>query len=253
MVMWGNGDGCAISRESAVRTLRRVESKIQRVGNRWLLCGVVFGLVTMAGCTKSADKSPEGLSGRLLGIADMPGEWRETQRDVFAQRSNENPSIDPSVWCPKASAEVEKLTTLAGNAGADVEMQAESSGVEIPRLMRLQAWRNDAVREYFATLQTVVNICDGAKWNADPGVSEEMWKIDGPEVGDESVSWGSTTVPPSGTDKAKANGRTTVARLGEVIMVLQIGDFTTTTGSPTLSDGEWREIVQRAADKLADG
>lgn len=215
--------------------------------------GVVSGVILVSGCSKSADKSPQGLSERLLGITDMAGDWRETQRDVYSTRSNENPSIDPSVWCPDAATEAAKLTKLAGDAGADVEMQAESNGKEIPRLMRLQAWRNDSVRQYFETVQTVVNICDGAKWTQDPGVSEEMWKIDGPEVGDESVSWGSGTTPPSGTDKATASGRTTVARLGEVIMVLQIGDFTTDPKSEALSDDEWRAIVQRAADKLADG
>jgi hypothetical protein len=47
-------------------------------------------------------------------------------------------------------------------------------------------------------------------------------------------------------------GRTTVARIGDVIMVLQIGDFMATTNVGTLADTDWREIVQRAADKLAD-
>ena len=216
---------------------------------------VLFGtfLALLGGCTKAADKSPEGLSERLLGITDMPGTWRETQRDVFTQRANENPSIDPSIWCPKSATEAAKLIDLAGSSGADVEMQMEVAGKEVPRLMRLQAWRNDDVRQYFETAQTVVNICDGAKWTEEPGVAQEMWKIDGPEVGDESVSWGSAMSPPKSTDKASSSGRTTIARLGEVIMVLQIGDFTAGETSKALGDDEWREIVQRAADKLSDG
>lgn len=209
--------------------------------------------LVLGACAKSVDKSPEGLSERLLGITDMPGTWRETQRDVFTTRANENPSIDPSIWCPKSADETAKLTGLAGDAGADVEMQMEVDGKEVPRLMRLQAWRADNVRKYFETAQTVVNICDGAKWTEEPGVSQEMWKIDGPEVGDESVSWGSTMSPPESTDKASSSGRTTIARLGEVIMVLQIGDFTVGGTSKALGDDEWREIVQRAADKLSDG
>ena len=79
-----------------------------------------------------------------------------------------------------------------------------------------------------------------------------MWKIDGPNVGDESVSWGTTTAPPSGLDKASSTGRTTVARLGEIIMVLQIGDYATGADLAALTDEEWRDIVQRAADKLSD-
>lgn len=214
---------------------------------------LLVAVLAIAGCTRSVDKSPEGLGNRLLGISDMPGDWQETQRDVFATRSNENPSIDPSIWCPDAATEAEPLLGLAGDAGADVEMQFQLNGNEVPRLMRLQAWRNDSVRQYFQTVQTVVNICDGAKWTADPGVNEAMFKIDGPNVGDESVSWGSSTTPPTGTDKPSSSGRTTVARLGEVIMVLQIGDAVTDTHVTALADDEWRVIVQRAADKLGDG
>ena len=164
----------------------------------------------LSGCTKSADTSPEGLAGGLLDITDMPGDWQETQRDVFETRGDENPSIDPSTWCPEASDAAAGLDDLAGDAGADVEMQMQIDGKEIPRLMRLQVWRNDDVRTYFADVLTVLNICDGAM------------------------------------------GRTTVARIGEAIMVLQIGDFMTPSSIGELSDDDWREIVQRAADKLAD-
>jgi hypothetical protein len=118
--------------------------------------------------------------------------------------------------------------------------------------MRLQAWRNDSVRQYFAQILTVVNVCDNAKWTQDPGVTQEVRRIDGPDVGDESVSWGTSLVPPEGKEMARSTGYTTVARIGEVIMVLQIGDFATSSTSDVLTDEEWREIVQRAADKLSD-
>lgn len=221
---------------------------------RWKrsLSAIAVAVSLISGCAKTADESLEALSDGLLGITDMPGEWQETQRDVYAERGPENPSIDPSTWCPAAKEEVAKLENLAGDSGADVEMQMQVDGSEMPRMMRLQAWRNDSVREYFEEIVTVVNICDDAKWTEEPGVTQETWKIDGPEVGDESVSWGSQLAPPEGKEQAASSGRTTVARLGEVIMVLQIGDFTTTSSVGELGDDDWREIVQRAADKLAD-
>ena len=66
------------------------------------------------------------------------------------------------------------------------------------------------------------------------------------------MSWGAQLVPPEGKEMAASMGRTTVARIGEVIMVLQIGDFTTNKNVGELAETDWREIVQRAADKLAD-
>ena len=216
------------------------------------LVTIAFVSVAVTGCTKSADKSPEALSKGLLDITDMPGDWRESQRDVFEVRAAENPSIDPSTWCPDGADESAGLEELAGETGADVEMQMQVNGNEVPRLMRLQAWRNESVREYFEQVLTVVNICDGTKWTEEPGVTQEVWKVDGPEVGDESVSWATGLVPPAGKEMARSSGFTTVARIGEVIMVLQIGDFGTSSTSDKLTDEEWREIVQRAADKLSD-
>jgi len=233
---------------AGVVTLRRMTRKERS----WLVAVLLLGGVGLVGCTKSADQSPEGLSKGLLDITDMPGEWRETQRDIYDTRSNENPSIDPSTWCPDGADEAAGLEALAGDAGADVEMQMQVDGNEVPRLMRLQAWRNDSVRQYFAQILTVVNVCDNAKWTQDPGVTQEVRKIDGPDVGDESVSWGTSLVPPEGKEVARSTGYTTVARIGEVIMVLQIGDFATSSTSDVLTDEEWREIVQRAADKLSD-
>jgi hypothetical protein len=216
------------------------------------LTGVLLAAVAIIGCTKSADKSPAALSKGLLDITDMPGDWRESQRDVFQVRGPENPSIDPSTWCPDGADEAAGLEGLAGDAGADVEMQMQVAGDEVPRLMRLQAWRNDSVREYFEQVLTVVNVCDGAKWTEEPGVTQEVWKVDGPDVGDEAVSWATGLMPPAGKEMARSSGYTTVARIGEVIMVLQIGDFSTSSTSDKLTDEEWREIVQRAADKLSD-
>lgn len=218
-----------------------------RVSSVGLLVAIV-----LCGCADTADKTPEALSRGLLDITDMPGEWQETQRDVYTSRGAENPSIDSSTWCPKAKDEVAKLEDFAGDAGADVEMQMQVDGVEVSRMMRLQAWTNDSARDYFAEIVTVVNMCDDAKWTEEPGVTTEMWKIDGPDVGEESVSWGSQIFPPKGKEMATSTGRTTVARPGEVIMVLQIGDFTASSSVGALGDTVWRDIVQRAAVKLSD-
>ncbi|MFM8388970.1 MAG: hypothetical protein ACKOA5_06980, partial [Actinomycetota bacterium] len=116
-----------------------------------VMAGALIAVI-LGGCTKSADRSPEALSKGLLDLTDMPGEWQETQRDVYTTRGVENPSIDPSTWCPDATDEVTKLDDLASDAGADVEMQMQVDGAEVPRMMRLQAWRSDSAKDYFEEL-----------------------------------------------------------------------------------------------------
>lgn len=191
------------------------------------------------------------LSETLPTITDMPGNWNETQRQVFAVRGNENPSIDPSVWCPAAQEVTKNLIKLAGSSGADVEMQAEMSEGR-PRMMRLQAWANDDVKAYFRDAKEGVRVCDGETVTLSGGVTEKYSVIEGKDIGDESISWMQTTTPPASTqtEKFQTVGRTTVARFGSIIMVLQIGDMAFTNSVTPINEDEWWDIVELAGKKL---
>ena len=214
---------------------------------------VTLCVLAGGGCAlrKSAgQKSAEELSKFLLTVTDMPKGWEETQRQVFDERSNENPSIDPSVWCADAATESKDLVALSGDAGADVEMNW--TGGSGPRMMRLQAWSNKDVRQYMDMVKASVEACDGVSATDDIGVLTETKKITGRDVWDDSVSWSDRTVPPAGTwkDKFESIGRTTVARRGEVIMVMQLGDSAPAGTARLMPEDEWWGIVERAAKKL---
>lgn len=182
----------------------------------WSRLALCVGLLVGVGCTASTDSPylmPEQLSDALLTITDVKGNWQETQRQYFSERSNENPSIDPSLWCSKAEGVADRLSTLAGESGAD--------GVE---------WTDgDQV--------TVINDI-----------------IEDREIGDESISWVTRVVPPPVTqqDKFESVGRTTVARLGAIVMVLQIGDANWTGTTETMDEDQWWSIVEAAAQKLEE-
>ena len=100
---------------------------------------LALGVLLGTSCTRSAEgqlPTPEMISDVLPTITDMPGNWDESQRQVFDVRGPENPSIDPSVWCPASSMVTGNLVDLAGQSGADVEM-ASKGPAGTPRLMRL--------------------------------------------------------------------------------------------------------------------
>ena len=223
---------------------------LSRIGLSVVVCSLV-----LAGCQRSAEQqapTPVTISEALPTITDMPGDWDETQRQVFDERGPENPSIDPSVWCPAASKLGDELVELAGPAGADVEMQAETND-GFPRFMRLQAWTNGDVDEYFDRAEEAVRLCDGST-NGDPnGAVETFSIIDGREIGDESVSWEQIVTPPASlqTDKFQSIGRTTIARFGSIVMVLQLGDAAFTDEVVPLSEDEWWTIVELAGRRLA--
>lgn len=215
---------------------------------------VVIGVFSLVSCTRSAEgqlPTPEMLSNELPTITEMPGDWNESQRQVFAVRGNENPSIDPSVWCPESAEVTKNLIDLAGQSGADVEMQAERPSGQ-PRMMRLQAWANEDVEEYFRDAKEAARICDGKSISASGGVTETYSIIEGRDIGDESISWKQTTTPPKSTqtEKLQSVGRTTIARFGSIIMVMQMGDMAFTGSAEAMNEDEWWDIVELAGKRL---
>lgn len=220
---------------------------------RKILALVVVCSALGAGCTKSVKDSyptPSELSDSLLTVTDMESGWEETQRQVFDTRSNENPSIDPSIWCTQAADASKNLEALAGEAGADVEMNWTKG--ESPRMMRLQAWSNADAKTYLSDAKKAVDACDGVKNTDSSGVQTETSKITNRSIGDEAVSWSDKTVPPAGTqeNKFESVSRTTIARFGDVVMVLQLGDAAPVGASKLMPEQDWWDIVKKAADKL---
>jgi hypothetical protein len=215
---------------------------------------LALGAVLGASCTRSAEgqlPTPEMISDVLPTITDMPGNWDESQRQVFDVRGPENPSIDPSVWCPAAGMVTENLVDLAGQSGADVEMMSEGpSGT--PRMMRLQAWANDDVEDYFRDAREAVMICDGQSVTADSGAVETYSVVEGRDIGDESISWVQKTTPPPATqsEKMESVSRTTIARFGFIIMVMQLGDVAFTGSAVAMDEDEWWSVVELAGKKL---
>lgn len=220
----------------------------------WTRIGLCAGLLFAVGCTKSADHgelSPERLSDGLLTITEMSGNWQETQRQFFSERSNENPSIDPSLWCPEAADVASDLPSLAGASGADVEMQSKDTQGGA-RMMRLQAWSNADATQYVDRVIEAARLCDGIEWTDEIQVTASNDVIDDRQIGDASVSWLTRIVPPPTTqkDKFESVGRTTVARIGSIVMVLQIGDANWTGTTEPLEEDQWWSIVEAAAKKL---
>lgn len=220
----------------------------------WSRLALCSSLLLAVGCTRSSGSSeptPEKLSDALVTITDLEGNWQESQRQIFTERSNENPSIDPSTWCPQAADAAQGLIELAGQAGADVEMQ--NKDVEGgARLMRLQAWSNADAQRYVDQVIAVVDICNGVETTDENQVTTSTSLIEGRQIGDQSVSWMSRTVPPPNTqkDKFESVGRTTVARFGDVVMVLQIGDANWTGSTEAMPETDWWAVVETAGNKL---
>lgn len=222
----------------------------------WLRISLCLGLLVGAGCTRNTDTSeptPQDLADALISITDLEGNWQESQRQYFSERSQENPSIDPTMWCPQAAEVAGELVDLAGQAGADVEMQ--NKDVEGgARLLRLQAWSGADAGVYLERIIEAVEICDGVEYTDENEVTSSTDVIDGRRVGDESVSWITRVIPPPNTQKEKFEslGRTTVARLGNIVMILQVGDANWTGTTETMAEDDWWKIVETAADKLKD-
>ena len=89
---------------------------------------------------------------------------------------------------------------------------------------------------------------------AESGAVEQYSVVEGRDIGDESVSWLQKTTPPPATqgEKMESVGRTTIARFGSIIMVMQLGDAAFTGQTAAMDEDEWWSIVEDAGRRLND-
>ena len=80
-----------------------------------------------------------------MDLTDLESQWNETQHQVFTTRSEQNPSSDPSSWCPDAVEIAEPQVNIAGEEGADVEMEFKALSGSA-QLMRRQVWSSKYTR-----------------------------------------------------------------------------------------------------------
>lgn len=212
-------------------------------------CGSDKATTTTAATTTPTTFTPQQLGGALLTARDLSAEgfvWTETQRDVFTTRQPENPSIDPSLWCPNGKGEL--MVTLAGQAGADVELQLDTTGKGIAYMVRQQAWTNADVEQYFSSVKSAVAACSGVTWKDSEGNSYTLQPLTAPKIGDESISW-TVTIQLIGTSPTTSFSQQTAARLGAVMTVLQGG--ATPTTDPAATAPNYVLLVRVAGDKMA--
>lgn len=221
-----------------------------------VVTGVALLVLPIAACgredTGVAPPAPttEQLSDALLTVGDLGdlgGPWTETQRSVFTVREPENPSIDPSLWCPAGKGD--ELVTLAGAAGADVELTIDNP--DAPYFVRQQAWSNADVEAYLAAVEAAVTACSGATWKDEGGNAYTLQPAAAvPAVGDESVSWRVTIELTGGRDTSTSFTDQTVARFGEALMVLQAGAVPVT--SPDATAPNYVALLREAAAKMSE-
>ncbi len=223
---------------------------------------LVACLVPLAACGGDDDRvyTPAELGEQLLSTDDMGPGWTESQRDVFDTREPENPSIDPSLWCPDfPTGTSDQLTTLAGPSGADVELQqGDPTSADQPTYgLRQQAWSNNDAADYLRELADAVGTCSGKTWTGegeDTGTEYRLTPIEIATVGDETVAALVTITlsPDDGSSDAGApqlviRQRMAAVRVGSIVMLLQEGDTLSPDEEPSTTDAEFSTLVELAA------
>ena len=214
----------------------------------FILCSLI---ITSCNRVRNGDSryvSTTDLSQALVETGDLPSGWSETQRDLFDMRQPENPSIDNSLWCPKATSSLGKLSKLAGDAGADVEMEyRKDTGVAVA--LRLQAWSNEDVREYFSLATRLVEQCDDETWT-DSEVSYVENIVDGVDIGKNSISWEVNIASSALSNDFSSTNRITMVLVGDVLGVVQYGQNTTETSFGQPENAAWLIVLDAALKRL---
>lgn len=217
---------------------------------RRLLFIPLAGLLAVSGCKTASDTyvSPTELVTALLTVDELGTDWRENQRDAFDERAQENPVIDTGQFCADGLSTASTLESLAGQSGADVEMQVKES----TRMLRLQAWSNADVDEFFSAARSAARACDNQEWTDAQSVAYSFDVVDGPDIGDDVFHWKLLASPPAEKPEKMFGvaGRTSVARFGNVLMLLEIGDYAPDAASQILDTDKWAKIVSMAGAKI---
>ena len=206
----------------------------------------------MPSCNRIQDDanyiSPQELSQVLVEVGDLPAGWTETQRETFNVRELENPSLDNSLWCPKVANSKSELSNLAGDTGADVELEfRESNGVFVA--MRLQAWSNADAKRYFSLATSMIEKCDGESWT-DNDVEYTEKIVDGVQVGDSSISWQVDISSKNATVNFSSSNKLSMVLFGDVIALLQHGKNTTSGSVNSLVSAEWLTVANIVMKRL---
>lgn len=231
------------------------------------------GAFTLAGCGGGADDenaattspsvtsqpsvdealtyTPEELSAALLVAEDLGEGWTQTQRNTFTTREPANPSVEESMsFCPEAADQAAMLSELASAAGADVELEQATADGSFHQL-RQQAWSDENVPAYLATLAEAIAICVGTTWTDSDGNEVTFEALEAPEVGDESTGVSAIAVISSPDGDTAWRTRLTVARFGTALMA--VGDNLVQPADVPAqeTDPAWETIVTAAATRFA--
>lgn len=221
-----------------------------------LAAGRVFSSVVLlstvlwscGGGTTGDPLTPQQLGDALPTVTDLGQGWSETQRDVFTNREPENPSIDPSLWCDRASTDDATMQTLAGDEGADAEFE-----LSVPdgfhRGLRIQAWNNPDAKRYMTALDRAFDACNGEAWDDGAGSTYSVGPSEGPDLGDDSVHW-TVRIDADGGVKSVWVARQWVVRTGYTIVVAQLGDVGPGTPLEPMDDEQWSSIVSEAIERI---
>lgn len=215
-----------------------------------MLCATVI----LAGCgdddtssdtsTPSSGYTLQQLSDALLTAEDLGEGWSETQRTMFETREPENPSIDPSLWCNEDTGA--SLVDLAGDQGSDVELQLGDPDAVL--VVRQQAWTNASVDAYLTAVENAIAECEGKTWKDVEGNSYTLETTEASSIGDASINWSIRIEMVDATQPATL-ALQTVARFGEVIMVLQSG--AAMAENPDIEVPNYSLIVEAAGEKMS--
>lgn len=208
--------------------------------------GSIGFMVSCSDDTSEVVIANERLATGLLTVEDLGEGWTETQRTRFEMREPENPSIDPSLWCPQADSTALRLVELAGDAGVDAEFEKVSKGSS--RYVRLQAWSNTEVAEFMTSVGKALEECDGVAWDDGSGTTYRVTALGGPVVGDDVVNWEIDIVTSTPTGEVASLSRGSAFRIGEAVAVFQEGGM---DGAMSITEDDRADLIMRAAEKFA--
>jgi hypothetical protein len=223
---------------------------------RWAVLALLLASCGSGGSTTTTTSyTLSELSKGLLTPADVGTGWVQAEQQAPASTTTVaiSPTTAPSNdLCPEAGANATDFARITAGANATmVVLTAPSSTQDRPVAVIENLWIVGDASTATAHVKAAVTSCLGKSWTSANGEQQTWTSISGlPRIGDDSISFLGTARETTKTGEVEWYVPTTLARFGNVVVMLQGLDVHDAGTAPTLTIPQLDTIFTTAATKI---
>lgn len=193
--------------------------------------------------------TPNELAAALVTPGDLGAGWQTMQSQTFTSRDG-IPVVDSSIWCPSAMSSMASLASLAGNQGSIIGLRAVGLARGRSHQITEQLWSGPYASDFVNQFARGVLECEGKPWTDAEGSGVVLDSLEVDTFGEVSASAIVVVTATEAGTQFVYRTRISVARIGDVVMILNEADAQEAGTAPLWSTDEWRSKTETIVSRI---